>query len=110
MERLTGLDASFLYLETDTQLLHVCALLILDTTADGTAYEFAALKDELGRRLHLVPAMRRRVHRVPFDLDHPVWVTDTTFDLDHHVRRLGMPSPGGPREQSALEADNAAQP
>ncbi|MEU6564314.1 WS/DGAT/MGAT family O-acyltransferase [Nocardia nova] len=109
MERLTGLDASFLYLETDTQLLHVCALLILDPAADGTEYEFAALKDELRRRLPLVPAMRRRVHRVPFDLDHPVWVTDTTFDIDDHVRRLGLPSPGGPKELAELVGDIAGQ-
>ncbi len=110
MERLTGLDASFLYLETDTQLLHVCALLILDPAADGTEYEFTALKEELSRRLHLVPAMRRRVHRVPFDLDHPVWVTDTDFDLDHHVRRLGLPAPAGQRELAELVGDIAAQP
>ncbi|MBF6447360.1 MULTISPECIES: WS/DGAT/MGAT family O-acyltransferase [Nocardia] len=110
MERLTGLDASFLYLETDTQLLHVCALLILDPPADGTDYEFTALKEELGRRLHLIPSMRRRVHRVPFDLDHPVWVTDNDFDLDRHVRRLGLPSPGGPKELAELVGDIAAQP
>lgn len=110
MERLTGLDASFLYLETDTQLLHVCALLILDPPADGTDYEFTALKEELSRRLHLVPSMRRRVHRVPFDLDHPVWVTDHDFDLDRHVHRLGLPSPGGPKELAELVGDLAAQP
>ncbi|WP_063013829.1 WS/DGAT/MGAT family O-acyltransferase [Nocardia kruczakiae] len=110
MERLTGLDASFLYLETDTQLLHVCALLILDPPADGTDYEFTALKEELGRRLHLVPSMRRRVHRVPFDLDHPVWVTDTGFDLDRHMHRLGLPSPGGPKELAELVGDLAGQP
>ncbi|AHH17954.1 wax ester synthase-like acyl-CoA acyltransferase domain-containing protein [Nocardia nova SH22a] len=107
---MTGLDASFLYLETDTQLLHVCALLILDPAADGTEYEFTALKDELRRRLPLVPAMRRRVHRVPFDLDHPVWVADTTFDLDHHVHRLGLPAPGGPKELAELVGDIAGQP
>ncbi|WP_227982576.1 WS/DGAT/MGAT family O-acyltransferase [Nocardia spumae] len=110
MERLTGLDASFLYLETDTQLLHVCALLILDPAAGGTTYEFGELKQELGRRIHLVPSMRRKVHRVPLDLDHPVWVTDATFDLDRHVHRLGLPSPGGSYELAELVGDIAGQP
>ncbi|MBF6327859.1 WS/DGAT/MGAT family O-acyltransferase [Nocardia transvalensis] len=110
MERMTGLDASFLYLETDTQLLHVCALIILDPVADGMDYEFAALKEELGRRLHLVPSMRRHIHRVPFDLDHPVWVEDANFDLDYHVRRIGIPSPAGRRELAELVADIAGRP
>ncbi|MGW5312520.1 WS/DGAT/MGAT family O-acyltransferase [Nocardia thailandica] len=110
MERLTGLDASFLYLETDTQLLHVCALLILDPAADGTDYSFAALKAELGRRLPLVPTMRRRVRHVPFDLDHPVWVEDTDFDLDRHVHRDALPAPGGDRELAELVAEIAARP
>ncbi|MGF6886843.1 diacylglycerol O-acyltransferase [Nocardia sp. GAS34] len=109
MERMTGLDASFLYLETDTQLLHVCALLVLDPVAAGTNYEFAELKAELGRRLHLVPSMRRRPHRVPFDLDHPVWVEDKNFDLDYHIRRIGVPAPGGQRELDELTADIAGR-
>ncbi|MGW4354359.1 WS/DGAT/MGAT family O-acyltransferase [Nocardia sp. NPDC004582] len=110
MERLTGLDASFLYLETDTQLLHVCALLILDPAADGVEYEHEAFKAELGRRLHLIPAMTRRLHAVPFNLDHPVWVRDSTFDLDYHVRRLALPSGAGDRGLAELAADIAGRP
>jgi hypothetical protein len=32
MERLSGLDASFLYIESPTQPLHVCSILELDTS------------------------------------------------------------------------------
>ncbi|MFI6871695.1 wax ester/triacylglycerol synthase family O-acyltransferase [Nocardia sp. NPDC050406] len=110
MERLTGLDASFLYLETDSQLLHVCALLILDPDADDIAYEFDEFKAELGRRMHLLPAMRRRLHTVPFNLDHPVWVEDSRFDLGYHVRRVGLPPAGGERELAELAADIAGRP
>ncbi|WP_430915733.1 wax ester/triacylglycerol synthase domain-containing protein [Mycobacterium colombiense] len=31
MRRLSGLDASFLYLETSSQPLHVCSIIELDT-------------------------------------------------------------------------------
>ncbi|MFE7802188.1 wax ester/triacylglycerol synthase family O-acyltransferase [Nocardia sp. NPDC057440] len=110
MERLTGLDASFLYLETGTQHLHVCALLILDPTAGGTHYSFDTFKAELGRRLPLVPQMRRRVHEVPFNLDHPVWVEDPDFDLDYHIRRIGIPSPGGREQLAELVGDIASRP
>ncbi|MFD6396493.1 wax ester/triacylglycerol synthase family O-acyltransferase [Nocardia sp. NPDC060249] len=93
MEQLTGLDASFLYLETGTQHLHVCALLILDP-ADGP-YSFDGIRDELRKRLPLIPHMRRRIHSVPFNLDHPLWVDDADFDLDNHLRRVELPESGG---------------
>lgn len=108
MERLTGLDASFLYLETGTQHLHVCALLILDPAEGG--YSFDRFKEELGRRLPLVPQMRRRLHEVPFNLDHPVWVADSNFDLDYHIRRVGLPHPSGRQELADLVGDIASRP
>ena len=30
MDRLSGLDASFLYLESGAQLMHVCGLIVVD--------------------------------------------------------------------------------
>ncbi|GAA5057551.1 WS/DGAT/MGAT family O-acyltransferase [Nocardia callitridis] len=108
MEKLTGLDASFLYLETGTQHLHVCALLLLDP-AEGD-YSFGAFKDELARRLPLVPQLRRRLYEVPFHLDHPVWVADKDFDLDYHVRRVGIPAPAGHTELAELIGDIAGRP
>ncbi|MGW4769934.1 WS/DGAT/MGAT family O-acyltransferase [Nocardia sp. NPDC004278] len=110
MERLTGLDASFLYLETGTQHLHVCALLILDPTAGGTHYTFETFKAELGRRLPLIPQMRRRIHEVPFNLDHPVWVEDPNFDLDYHIRRIETPRPVGRQELADLVGEIASVP
>uniref|UniRef100_UPI0024566C5F wax ester/triacylglycerol synthase domain-containing protein n=1 Tax=Nocardia abscessus TaxID=120957 RepID=UPI0024566C5F len=108
MERLTGLDASFLYLETGTQHLHVCALLILDPTSGD--YSFEGFKAELARRLPLIPQMRRRVYEVPLNLDHPVWVEDENFDLDYHVRRIAIAAPAGRREHAALVGDKASRP
>ncbi|MBF6229504.1 wax ester/triacylglycerol synthase family O-acyltransferase [Nocardia abscessus] len=108
MERLTGLDASFLYLETGTQHLHVCALLILDPSSGD--YSFEGFKAELGRRLPLIPQMRRRVYEVPLNLDHPVWVEDENFDLDYHVRRIAIAAPAGRRELAELVGDIASRP
>ncbi|MBF6215041.1 wax ester/triacylglycerol synthase family O-acyltransferase [Nocardia puris] len=110
MERLTGLDASFLYLETGTQHLHVCALLVLDPAAEGAPYSFDTFKAELGRRLPLVPQMRRRVREVPLNLDHPVWVADPDFDLDHHIRLVRAPSPCGHEELARLVGEIASTP
>src|SRR3546814_1608777 len=95
MDRLSGLDASFLYLETPEQLMHVCGLIVLDPTTmpDGNTYE--AFKDHLEDRVSDVPEFTRRLRWVPLDLAHPIWVADQHFDIDHHVHRLALPQPGG---------------
>src|SRR5204863_6008684 len=46
-------------------------------------------------RLHLAPRLRQRVLRVPAGLARPLWVDDERFDLDFHLRRAAIPSPGG---------------
>ena len=98
MQRLSGLDASFLYLETAQQPLHVCSILELDTTTIPGGYSFGALKDELALRIRGVPTFREKIVDSFLNLDHPVWVTDDDFDVDRHVHRIGLPSPGGRKE------------
>src|SRR5581483_5090186 len=38
--------------------------------------------------------LRRKLVMVPLGLDHPLWIEDSDFDLDHHVRHTGVPPPG----------------
>ena len=102
MERLSGLDASFLYLETPTQLLHVCGLIVLDPETIPGGYSFEEFRDELERRIEHVPMFHRKLKQVPLGIDHPVWVTDDDFDIDRHVHRMAAPSPGGDRELAGL--------
>ncbi len=40
MERLSGLDASFLYLESSAQLMHVCGMIMLDPSTIPGGYDF----------------------------------------------------------------------
>lgn len=110
MDRLSGLDASFLYLETPAQLMHVCGLMVLDGSTRPTPYSFEALQAEIDRRVHDVPAFTRKLRRVPLGLDHPVWVRDVNFDIERHVHRLALPEPGGYRELMQLCAHLAALP
>ena len=102
MDRLSGLDASFLYLETPTQLLHVCGLILLDPETVPGGYSFEEFRDELGRRIENVPMFHRKLKQVPLGIDHPVWVTDDEFDIERHVHRMAVPSPGGERELADL--------
>lgn len=92
MERLQGVDAGFLYMETPTQHMHTIKVGILDTSDVPGGYTFERLRDELASRLHLLPAFRRRVVAVPFGLHHPVWVEDAGFSIGHHVLRRTVAS------------------
>ena len=98
MQRLSGLDASFLYLETAKQPLHVCSVLELDTSTTPGGYTFDRLRDELSLRIKGMPEFREKLADSPFNLDHPVWVEDNDFDVDRHLHRIGLPVPGGRRE------------
>jgi WS/DGAT/MGAT family acyltransferase len=102
MERLSGMDAAFLYFETPSTHMHVAMTAIFDPSTMSGGYEFAKVREFIASRLHLVPPFRRRVVQVPFRLNHPIWVEDPDFDLDYHIRRVGVPSPGGHRELAEL--------
>jgi diacylglycerol O-acyltransferase / wax synthase len=95
MQRLSGLDASFLYLETAAQPLHVCSVLEIDTSTIPGGYTFDRLRDALGLRIKAMPEFREKLGDNRFNLDHPVWVEDKDFDVDRHLHRIGLPSPGG---------------
>ena len=54
--------------------------------------------------------MRRRLVEVPFGLDHPYWIEDPDFDLDFHVRHMGLPPPGDQRQLAEQVARIVARP
>jgi diacylglycerol O-acyltransferase / wax synthase len=95
-ERLTALDASFLYLERPAMHMHVAGLSVLDpsTRPDGRL-RFEDVERVFAARLHMAPRLRQKVTMVPYGLALPVWVDDAAFDLDFHLRRAALPSPGG---------------
>jgi diacylglycerol O-acyltransferase len=90
VERLSRLDASFLYLEEPDTPMHVGGVLILEAPPGGVD----ALAALVEARLSLVPRYRQRVAEVPGHLADPVWVDDPDFDIAYHVRRNGLPRPG----------------
>src|SRR4051812_1479491 len=90
VERLTGLDASFLYLEEPDTPMHIGGVLILERLPGGVD----ALARLVASRLSLVPRYRQRVAEVPGHVANPVWVDDPDFDITYHVRRSGLPRPG----------------
>ena len=102
MERLSGLDSAFLSFESPSQHLHVAIAAVIDPSTMSQPYTFDDLKAFISGRLMSHGSFRRRVVDVPFGLNHPLWVEDPHLDLDYHIRRHVLPSPGGPRELTDL--------
>lgn len=110
MERLSGLDASFLYLETPQVPLHVSMVAVLDPEGMPPGDPFEVVRQLILERLPLLPPFRRRLMRVPFDLHHPLWVDDPDFDIDRHVHSTRVRPPGGTRELADVVGHLASLP
>jgi WS/DGAT/MGAT family acyltransferase len=104
-ERLSGLDASFLYMETPTLHMHVAMTAVFDPTTVPGGYSFRRVRQLINDRIPLAPVFQRRLVEVPLRLGFPVWVDDPEFDIDNHLRRAALPSPGGMRELGDFAAD-----
>ncbi len=92
VDRLSPLDVSFLYLETETTPMHVGGVCILQPPDDTFDYE--RMVDLIDERIALVPRFRQKVKWIPAHLGNPVWVDDNDFDISYHVRRAALPRPG----------------
>lgn len=105
LRRLTGLDSLFLAAESRTNPLHMMAIMVLDPTTVPGGYSFEGLRNFISQRLHLLAPLRRRLIEVPFGIDRPTWVEEASIDIDYHIRRAAVPSPGGPSELASLAAE-----
>src|SRR5438105_4344538 len=97
-ERLSTLDSLFLELEDRTAHMHVGAV----ATFEGPPPPYADFLRLIEARLPLVPRYRQRVMFVPLKQGRPVWVDETQFDLEYHVRHTALPAPGGEPELRKL--------
>lgn len=110
MQRLSGLDASFLYMETASMHTHVVGTLVLDPSTSPAPYSYERVVDLIRRRLHLLEPFRRRLVPVPFGLSHPVWIEDPDFDIERHVHRTVARPPGSMHELAEVVGDVAGRP
>jgi diacylglycerol O-acyltransferase / wax synthase len=95
VQRLTGADATFLYGQTRNSHMEIASCMVIDASALPRGEALLDLaRSYLEPRLHLAPPLRRRLVRVPFELDHPMWIEDPDFELDYHLRHAALPAPG----------------
>jgi len=94
MDQLSGMDASFLHLETPETPMHVGSLMLFELPEGYTGDYYEAVKALLGKRLHLSAFLNRKLEQMPFQLAEPVWIEDDDIDLDYHVRTVTLRRPG----------------
>ena len=110
MQRLSGMDASFLYMETPSMHSHVVGTLVLDPSTAPEPYSYDRVVQLLRDRIHLLDPFRRRLVSVPFNLSHPVWIEDPDFDVENHIHRTVARPPGSMHELADVVGDVASRP
>lgn len=108
VDRLTPLDASFLYLEETATPMHIGGLAIFALPDGG--FDTSQLAALVASRLDLVPRYRQRVREIPGGIAAPVWIDDEGFDLAYHVRRTALPRPGNDDQLHELVARVLSRP
>ena len=109
MQQLSGLDASFLYLETENAPMHIGGVSILDPNTPQGRFHLDHLLELLEARCHTSRAFTQKLVDVPLKLGRPYWIQDEHFDLAQHVHRTQLPEPGNWKELSALASWEFAQ-
>ena len=111
MKQLTPTDSIFVFNESPSAPLHISPLLIYGPPEAGQEpVRFKDILDRFQQRLHKSPVFRRKLSRVPMDLDRPYWVEDKDFDLEFHVRHMALPKPGDWRQFCILIARLHSRP
>jgi WS/DGAT/MGAT family acyltransferase len=107
MRRVTSLDAGILYAETPEMPMHTLGVVLLEPSPDESPFQ--VMRRLLEERMHLLAPLRRRLVQGPLQLGDPHWIEDPAFDLDHHLRRAAIPSPGSLRELAEFVGDLAGR-
>jgi diacylglycerol O-acyltransferase len=110
MRQLSGIDVSFLNMETPSTFGHVASMTIYDPAGVPGGAGLDATKRLILERIDQLTPFRRRLIEVPMGLDMPYWIEDPDFDIDFHVRHHAVPPPGNPEQLAEIVSRIVARP
>lgn len=111
MKQLSMTDAFMLAAETDNQKVQMASVSILAPPAKGQRQlTRQALHDLVAARIHLAPALSRKLVHVPLSLDFPYWADDPDIDLDYHVRECALPPRSNDQALSKMVSELVSEP
>ena len=91
-----GVDAGYLYMETPTMHMHTLKIALVEPAPkEGESFDATYFTEVVLERLKDLPAFGRRALKVPFGLNHPLWIADRPIDPARHVFVHRVPEPGG---------------
>lgn len=97
MRQLSELDASFLFLESDTAPMHIGGVYLFDAHDRAEPLAFSTFVAYLRSRLHVIPLFRQKLREIPLRLGLPYWVDDPDFSIERHLAYVSL------GEQSELD-------
>lgn len=98
-----------LYSETPEIHMHTLKIGVLDVS-EVEGYDFDLFRRAALPRLHALAPLRYQLVDIPLKFHHPMWVQNAEIDVDYHLRRARVPSPGGRRELDQLIGEIAGTP
>ncbi|WP_166259053.1 WS/DGAT/MGAT family O-acyltransferase [Marinobacter salicampi] len=110
MRQLSELDASFLYLESDTAPMHIGGIYLFEGQDSEQPLAFSTFVAYLRSRLHVVPFFRQRLREIPLRLGRPYWVDDTEFSIERHLAYVNLGENGLQHNLMALAAKILEEP
>ena len=99
-ERISGVDTAWLRMDNPTNLMMIVGVMMLEGKLTR-----AALKRVVESRFL---AFRRFASRAVQDASGAWWESDDALDLDHHIRRIALPAPGGKEQLERVVSDLAS--
>ena len=103
MKRLSPSDAMFLYGESREQMMHVAGLMPFTPAPGSSPDQLREVMNELRDNPTVASPWNLKL-RTPDLLWNPLqqWVEEPAVDLEYHVRRSALPTPGDERELGIL--------
>jgi hypothetical protein len=103
-DRLSGVDATFLDVESPNAHMHIGSVCIFDagplTRSEG-GIDFDRIVEFADAQLKKNPRFRQKITYIP-GFAHPAWVDDASFNLTYHMRHTALPAPGDERQLKRL--------
>jgi diacylglycerol O-acyltransferase len=102
---LSALDATFIYLESEHSPMAIGGVYVIDAGDAPEDFSYDSWYSLVKNRLKCSRVFRERLVEVPWDLSFPYWISDPCFELDAHLPRLKLPTPGGMADLMEIAAD-----
>lgn len=104
MKQLSGIDATFLYMETEQTPMHVAGLTLYDLPKGFKGSFHKHFTTFFKGRVHLIPIFEMKLAKAAFQMDHPGWVDAGALDFDYHITSAKLPKPGSRKQLEDLVA------